>query len=212
MKSILFLVSILMSSLVFGQHEISGIITDEFGPMPSVNIVMKNTKFGTSTDENGFYSILAKPTDTLRISHIGYESIDVFIGDSKTINAELKNYQVLDEVLVNAYGYSKWNSFKTRCGFSVAEVLEVSRTISSERVKLYPNPSQDGIFKIQLLEDISGVHIIVTDLTGRIVLNRTDNTLNFEVIVDLSNQPKGIYSINLFSKGIQITSKKAIRL
>ena len=54
MKSILFLVSILMSSLVFGQYEISGIITDEFGPMPNVNIVMKNTKFGTSTDENGF--------------------------------------------------------------------------------------------------------------------------------------------------------------
>ncbi len=209
MKSILLL--ILMSSLAFGQHEISGIITDEFGPMPNVNVVIKNTKFGTFTDENGFYSILAKPKDTIRISHIGYESIDVFIGDSKTINAELKNYQVLGEVLINTYGCSKRINCKTSCGFSVNEVLEISRTISSERVKLYPNPSQDGIFNVKLLEDVSEVHIIVADLIGRIVLDRTYSTVNFDIIIDLSNQPKGIYSLNLFSNGIQLTSKKAIK-
>lgn len=212
MKLILLLVSILMSSLAFGQYEISGLITDEFGPMPNVNIVVKNTKYGTSTNDNGLYSILARPTDTLRISHISYESKDVFIGALKKINTELKNYQVLDEVLINTYRCSKRISCKTYCGFSFTEVLELSSTIYLERIKLYPNPSQDGIFSMQLLEDISEVNIIVADLTGRMVLNRTDSTLNFNVIVDLSNQPKGIYSINLFSNGIQITSKKAIRL
>tara|TARA_B100000809_G_scaffold219719_1_gene227064 strand:- start:2975 stop:3373 length:399 start_codon:yes stop_codon:yes gene_type:complete len=103
MKSILLLVVILISSFAFGQHEILGVITDEFGPMPNVNIVLKNTKLGTSTDDNGLFVIKARPTDTLTISHIGYEPKDILVGQVKQINTQLKNYQVLDEVVINAY-------------------------------------------------------------------------------------------------------------
>ncbi|MFT4610655.1 MAG: hypothetical protein ACJA1H_001638 [Glaciecola sp.] len=53
MKSVLLLEAILLYSFAFGQHDISRVITDAFGPIPNVNIVNKNTKLDTSADDNG---------------------------------------------------------------------------------------------------------------------------------------------------------------
>jgi hypothetical protein len=62
------------------------------------------------------------------------------------------------------------------------------------------------------LEDIQEVNIIVADLTGRIILNRTDRKFKSNVVIDLSNQSSGIYIINISANGEHIASKRAIRI
>ncbi|WP_047548022.1 carboxypeptidase-like regulatory domain-containing protein [Psychroserpens sp. Hel_I_66] len=217
MTSLLLLASVVISSLTFGQSEIKGIITDEFGLLSNVNISIKNTRLGTSTDENDQYNIQAKPSDTLRVSHVGYEPVDIVVGHFKEININLKNYQVLDEVVVNAFDSGTIScgiiceTIKTNCYVELIE-NKFKGQEDIETVKLYPNPSKDGVFNISLLEDISQVNIIIADLTGRIILNRTERKLSSKVIIDLSNQSSVIYVINILSKGVQITSKKAIKI
>ncbi|MFD2915579.1 T9SS type A sorting domain-containing protein [Psychroserpens luteus] len=213
MKSLLLLVSILMTSFAFGQHEVLGTVTDLLGQIASVNVTVKNSKTGTFTDIDGNYTVNAKPTDTLQFTHIGYKPVDVIIGNLKRIDVNLDGFQELDEVVLVGYSSASCASV-IRCSWHIVYVTdEHSKRINdSETIKLYPNPSKDGIFNIKLLEDVSEVKIIVADLTGRIILNRAESKLNSNFVVDLSNQPTGIYIINVSSNGTQIASKKAIRI
>lgn len=54
---------------------ISGKIHDSFGPLPGVNIVLKGTKTGTATNNNGEFSFpnALKVGDVLIISYLGYK-------------------------------------------------------------------------------------------------------------------------------------------
>lgn len=54
---------------------ISGKIHDSFGPLPSVNIVLKGTKTGTTTNDSGEFNFpkTLKKGDILIISYLGYK-------------------------------------------------------------------------------------------------------------------------------------------
>jgi hypothetical protein len=58
----------------FSQKPIKGIVIDSisFSPLPGVNIQIKNTSRGTSTDGKGEFRLLLKNTDTLIFSLVGY--------------------------------------------------------------------------------------------------------------------------------------------
>lgn len=212
MKSFLLLFCALFTFTLSAQTKISGTVSDEFGQLASVNIKIKNLKQGTSTDDNGKFIIEVKPTDTLQFSYLGYKMKEVVVGEQTKIDLLFENYEELDEVVINAYAGITYCS-RFSCGVSRVEVTHVdSRQSDSKIIKLYPNPSKDGVFTIKLLEDISEVNIRVADLTGRIILERTERKLNANLIVDLSNQSSGIYIINVTSNGAQIASKKAIRI
>jgi TonB-linked SusC/RagA family outer membrane protein len=78
--------------------------------LPGVSIVVKeNTKIGTITDDKGNFS-LSIPDDaqTLVLSYVGYENMEVVIGNQKLfdikINADVKT---LKEVVVVGYGEQK---------------------------------------------------------------------------------------------------------
>ena len=61
-----FFVFILSCFVGFSQQNISGTISDEEGvPLPGVNVVIKGTNNGTSTDFDGNYSISADQDDNL---------------------------------------------------------------------------------------------------------------------------------------------------
>ena len=67
-----FLVFILSCFVGFSQQNINGIISDEDGvPLPGVNVVVKGTNNGTSSDFDGNYSITADEDDTLIFSFVG---------------------------------------------------------------------------------------------------------------------------------------------
>lgn len=93
----------------FAQEKmISGIVSDESGPLPGVSVIIKGTTTGTETDFDGNYKLKAKVNDVLIFSFIGKKSIEKIIGNSNTINIKLQDdNNVLQEVVVTALGISK---------------------------------------------------------------------------------------------------------
>ncbi|MBW1654868.1 vWA domain-containing protein [Flavobacterium quisquiliarum] len=87
------------------ERTITGTVTDESNsPLPGVQITIKGTKKNSLTDYEGNYSIQAKKGDALVFSFIGMDSQTIYVKNSNTINATLKeNSNQLSEVVVTGY-------------------------------------------------------------------------------------------------------------
>lgn len=104
------LVSITMG-LAFAQ-QVSGVVTNQDGAeLPGVNVTVKGTNRGVSTDQNGKYSLNAGSGATLVFSFIGYNTQETTVGNRSVINIRLiENEQALSEVVVVGYGTQKKTS------------------------------------------------------------------------------------------------------
>ncbi|MBK5209895.1 MAG: TonB-dependent receptor [Flavobacteriaceae bacterium] len=89
--------------------EISGKVTDNNGdPLPGATVLIKGTSKGTTTDFNGYYKIDAPIGATLAFRYLGYNSIEILIGNQTEINVVLiGNNESLEEVVVVGYGRQK---------------------------------------------------------------------------------------------------------
>lgn len=94
------------TKVIAQQNAIAGKVLSNGEPLPYANIYLKNTKIGTSADENGFYQIKNIPdgTYTLILSSIGFESKILkisFSGNKKIVrNFTLKENNSLNEIVV----------------------------------------------------------------------------------------------------------------
>jgi TonB-linked SusC/RagA family outer membrane protein len=89
---------------------VSGKVTDETGTgLPGVNILVKNTTSGTTSDTNGDYSIsIPDGNAVLVFSFIGYTTQEEAVGERTTINVSLSpSIESLSEVIVVGYGVQK---------------------------------------------------------------------------------------------------------
>ncbi|MBL7858605.1 MAG: SusC/RagA family TonB-linked outer membrane protein [Cyclobacteriaceae bacterium] len=90
--------------------QVYGQVLDEFNqPLPGVNVLVKGTTNGTTTDVEGKFSLnnVDKQT-TLVFSFIGYISKEVLVGDMAEINISLTpDIATLSEVVVVGYGTQK---------------------------------------------------------------------------------------------------------
>lgn len=71
----LFAVLLLVSATVFGQ--VSGTVTDVDGPLSGVNVVIKGTDKGTSTDFDGKFIIQTDEDGELVLTYIGYKPVTI---------------------------------------------------------------------------------------------------------------------------------------
>lgn len=98
----------LISSCCFAQTaSVGGKITDNGGPLPLVNVLLKGTKMGTATDIDGLYELTnIQPGDyVLLVTSLGYQpyqtKISIAPGTNKTINIQLEaSAQSLEETVV----------------------------------------------------------------------------------------------------------------
>ena len=98
---------IIMPHNVFAQDvTIKGKVTGEAGaPLAGVSISLKGTSKGTTTDNNGNFSISAVKGNTLVISAIGYAEKEVKIGNDVNLSIRLESTEKsLGEVVVVGYG------------------------------------------------------------------------------------------------------------
>lgn len=104
------LLSALLLISIFSAHAqttISGKVTDEAGTgMPGVNVIIKGTSNGTSTDADGNYTIAADNTSAVLVfSFIGFSTHEEAINGRTTIDVSLStNTETLSEVIVVGYG------------------------------------------------------------------------------------------------------------
>lgn len=110
--------------------QVSGIISDDQNqPLPGVNILVKGTTTGTTSDANGYYSLnVPNENSVLVYSFIGYVSKEIPIGTQTEINVQMESdIRSLQEVVVVGYGEVK----KSDLTGSVA-------SIKSEELNAYP--------------------------------------------------------------------------
>ncbi len=108
-------------SLLFAQSiTVSGKVSDDSGnALPGVNIQVKGTNTGTSTDFDGNYEIGASQGDVLIFSFLGFKTKEIAITGT-TLNVSLEeDASALDEIVVTAFGIKR----ETReLGYSVTQV------------------------------------------------------------------------------------------
>src|SRR5690606_23606890 len=94
--------------LVAQQHRITGTVVDgnDKSAMIGANIIERGTANGTVTDIDGSFSLnLTTSNAILDISSIGYESVEVIVGNRTSFQIEMdEDLGLLDEVVVIGYG------------------------------------------------------------------------------------------------------------
>ena len=101
------MVLLLSSTVFFAQSTISGIVKDNNNQaIPGVNIIIKGTTMGTTSDFDGNYSIANVPNGeyTLIASYVGYDNFKKQISvNSKNMTVDIvikENAESLDEIVV----------------------------------------------------------------------------------------------------------------
>ncbi len=87
---------------------VSGTVTDGQFPLPGVNIIIKGTTTGTTSDFDGNYTLSdVNNEDIIVFSYVGYKSQEITIGDRTNIDVVLiEDAAALDEVVIVGYGTS----------------------------------------------------------------------------------------------------------
>lgn len=105
------LILLLLSSKAVAQHEVTGVVTEAGtgATLPGVNVVIKGTSQGTTTDLDGVYSISVPSSDEVLVfSYIGYQSREIAIDGRVEINIILaQDIFLVDELVVVGYGVQR---------------------------------------------------------------------------------------------------------
>lgn len=82
---------------------------DDGQPLPGVNVILKGTTNGTTTDSDGAFKLAVSGKDAILIfSFIGYKTHEVSVGNQTTIDIQLEtDIETLSEVIVVGYGEQK---------------------------------------------------------------------------------------------------------
>ena len=93
------------------QTQVQGTVLDDTGePMIGATIQIQGTSQGTVTDIDGNFTLSAPADGVLVITYVGYESQEVPVSPNVRV-VLTTDTQLLDEVMVVAYGTARKESF-----------------------------------------------------------------------------------------------------
>ena len=216
-----------VSTLAWSQQIITGKVTAEKdgSTLPGVNILLKGTTIGSSTDANGNYSIsVAKGAgQVLIVSYIGYVTQELTIGNSSVLDIALKeSTETLNEVVVTALGISKE---RRALGYNISsvsakdmETAGASNVLKSLEGKvtgvqmnsLSSSPTSSVMFNIRGATSLAGINAgsngnVNNQTQPIIVLNGVivgNNTVGTTASIDVGNfmssiNPNDIESVSV---------------
>ena len=161
--------------MTFGQRTVSGKVTDSSGEaVIGANVIVKEAPgVGTITDIDGMYSLNVPSNGaTLVFSYTGFESQEIAIGNSTSIDVTMAEGKLLEEVVVTGLAIKKE---KRALGYAVS-------TISKD---LIVNRPEGDVSRI-LQGKIPGVNITST---GGVSGTGTNIIIRGYSSVTGSNQP-----------------------
>ncbi len=132
MKQIYFYKLFIMGVLLFGNslfaQTVTGVVTDNNGTLPGVNVLVKGTSNGTSTDFDGKYTIDNIAADAvLVVSYLGYVTQEIPVNGMSVIDIVLtEDVQALDEVVF--VGYSSRKKSTITGAVSTVDLSDMEKT------------------------------------------------------------------------------------
>lgn len=108
-------------------RSVTGKVTNEDGiGLAGVNIAVKGTSRGTSTDASGNFKISVSNSSSLIATSVGYVNQEIRVGSQNVINIQLvSKVETLDEVVITTFGTAKKASFTGSSAKVSAEKLAV---------------------------------------------------------------------------------------
>jgi iron complex outermembrane receptor protein len=102
----LLLLAFFLPLTLLSQTEISGTVTDEANiPLPGVNVIIKGTTTGASTDFDGNYTLKVNTGDVIVFSFLGFTTQEITYNGQQNISVVLvQDTAQLDEVVIIGYG------------------------------------------------------------------------------------------------------------
>ncbi|KAA9347958.1 SusC/RagA family TonB-linked outer membrane protein [Larkinella humicola] len=123
-------------------------------PIPGVNVLIKGSTLGTTSDNNGRYSLEVSGTNPVLIySFIGYKTEEVPVGNRSTIDVTMtENAEMLQEAVVTALGIKRE---ERSLGYSVGKIdgKDLTRVV------------QENVLN-SMAGKVAGVNISATGGTG----------------------------------------------
>ena len=110
MRNIMFRSLLCVAAFLFigmaNAQTVSGTVTDEDGPLPGVNVAVKGTSNGTTTDFDGNYTLNNVPDDAILVySFVGYAPQEIAVDGRTTIDVNMTtDASELEEVVLIGYG------------------------------------------------------------------------------------------------------------
>jgi TonB-dependent starch-binding outer membrane protein SusC len=131
-RILLLLLFMLATWQSFAQVQVRGNVKDDTGGvLPGVNVIVKGSTTGTTTDSDGNFAISAASNDVLVFSFIGYKASEVTVGNQTFIDVRLEvDVQSLEEVVVVGYGVQKKSDLTG--AVSLADPTEMTKQASSD--------------------------------------------------------------------------------
>ncbi|HEY4061332.1 MAG TPA: SusC/RagA family TonB-linked outer membrane protein [Puia sp.] len=184
--------SLLLAGMILGiaitpafaqTKKITGKVTDDTGaPVDKASVRSKDNKSGTATNSEGQFTLSVKPGTVLVVSAIGFENVEMPVGEENQLNIQLKirNTSSLSEVVVTALGIRREKSQLT---YSTQQVKGDALTATKETGLL---GALDG--------KVSGVQITSSSgqpgASSRIVIRGNSSLLgNNEALIILDGVP-----------------------
>lgn len=206
MKIKLVVLSLFVSLLSFGQTKgiVTGVLTDKDAnneTLPFANAVIKGTTIGTTTDENGLYSLSLNPGSyEIEFSFLGYENVTVPVqikaGETLTVNRALGSgsYQLTDVVVKAAASREK----ETALLLDQKKAVEIKQSIGAQEMsRKGVSDVEEGLTKITGITKVEGRGLFIRGLEDRY------NNLLINDLQAPSNSPfKKIIPLDLFPTDI----------
>ncbi|MEA4868023.1 MAG: SusC/RagA family TonB-linked outer membrane protein [Rikenellaceae bacterium] len=222
----IFLLLILVYNAANAQRgKISGTVRESGTntPVPFTTIQLKGTTQGTTTLENGSYSIEAPLDGSLIFSFIGYKTVEIPIGKRLVIDVLLEpDATNLEEVVMIAYGTAKKESvtgsittinnrsIQKRALSSVASVLE-GQASGIQVNNTYGEPGTDPEIRIRGFTSVNGSNepLYVIDgvpFNGKIADLNPADIANISILKDAASS--ALYGNRASNGVVMITTKK----
>ncbi|HEY9046744.1 MAG TPA: TonB-dependent receptor [Ohtaekwangia sp.] len=184
------------SSSISSEITVNGTVRDDSGsPIPGVNILVKSTTLGTTTDADGNFTITVPDGNAILVfSFIGYSTQEITVGAQTSIAVTLSSdTKSLEEVVIVGYGTQKKSDLTGSVG-----------SIKSEEIQERQLPSVNQA----LAGRVAGVAVSVNSgrpggqsnvrIRGFSSISTSNNPLYVVdgVIMPVGTQTDGSYSLN----------------
>jgi TonB-linked SusC/RagA family outer membrane protein len=217
------LLLLLFSSFAFSQDvTVTGTVTDQATgqPIPGVNVLVKNSTKGASTDFDGNFSISNVPVNSVIVfSYLGYKDMEVTVTNGNPlIIALIEDAQSLNEVVVIGYGTQRKKETTGAVSVVSSETIENLKPTRIEQalqgqvagVNISSNSGSPGASSTISIRGVStngdSRPLILVD--GNVIEDLSViNPSDIETINVLKDATAGIYGVRAANGVILITTK-----
>jgi TonB-dependent starch-binding outer membrane protein SusC len=176
-------IAILYTAISHAQQKktVTGRITSfqDNAALPGVNVIIKGTTLGTSTNADGIFTIEASDHQTLIFSFIGYKQLELPVGDHDNFDIQLEeDIATLGEITIVSTGYQQLPKERVNGSF-----VQIDNRLLSRRV---------GTHLLARLEDVTSGLIFNRNIAGE------ENDISIRGMSTINSQAQPLIVIDNF--------------